>query len=93
MAGDDKTCDHSTAAIDEAILKLVRRRGVGSSCCPSEVARALEPVAWRPLMQAVRQRAVVLAGRGHILITQGGEPVSAQRASELSGPIRLSVAD
>ncbi len=75
--------------IDEAILRLTTARGPGKTACPSEVARLLAPDGWRPLMEPIRKRARVLAGRGQIDITQGGEVVDA--AGGFRGPIRLRV--
>ena len=41
----------------ETTLEMLRRRKKGSSMCPSEVARAVRPQNWRPLMPAVREAA------------------------------------
>ena len=73
--------------IREAILRLLAARRPGATICPSEAARALEPVTWRPLMHDVVRVAHGLATAGTIEITQGG---AAQRPGEtLRGPIRL----
>ena len=41
----------------ETTLEMLRKRKKGSSMCPSEVARAVRPQNWRPLMPAVREAA------------------------------------
>jgi hypothetical protein len=73
------------AAIDAAILNQTALRGVESSICPSEVARALAPD-WRPLLGAVRARAIVLAQAGRIEILRKGKPV---QGDAVRGVIRL----
>lgn len=73
-------------AIDAKILSMLRERADGATICPSEVARALEPNDWRPLMEPTRRAARRLAHRGDLLITQGGRPVDPQA---IRGPIRL----
>lgn len=77
------------AAIEAALLDAVKQRGTGRTICPSEVARALCPHDWRPLMPAVRAAAARLAARGELRVTRGGKPVG---ALEKGGPIRLSLA-
>lgn len=77
----------SDAAVEAAVLGLVRERGSAATACPSEVARALAPDGWRPLMQRVREVASVLAERGEIEITQGGRAVPP--CGPWKGPIRL----
>lgn len=74
------------AAIENAILKALDARPVNSSICPSEVARAIRPNAWRPLMPHVRTAAAQLVARGLVTVTQIGEPVDPIAAV---GPIRL----
>jgi hypothetical protein len=72
-------------AIVAAILRAVAARGRDKSVCPSEVARALDPVDWRALMPAVRTAASALAQAGRIRITQGGRRLD----GPWRGPIRL----
>lgn len=72
-------------AIDDAIRTLTIERAP-RSVCPSEVARALAPEGWRALMEAVRERAAVLAERGEIAVTQRGRTVDVRTAR---GPVRL----
>lgn len=63
------------AIIEHEIIKQVNARGEGKSICPSEVARALEPENWRPLLKKVRVVAARLALAGQISITKKGQPV------------------
>ena len=74
--------------IEAAILAAVQQRGAGRSLCPSEVARALAPEAWRPLMPAIRTAAGRLAATGALRVTQRGRPVDIETAR---GPVRLSL--
>ncbi len=73
-------------AIREEILRQVAARGAGKSICPSEVARALEPEAWRPLMGAVRREAAALAATGQLDILRKGKPIAPEA---MRGVIRL----
>lgn len=75
------------ARVEGAIVALVQQRGVESSACPSEVARALSPDHWRALMPHVREAASRLAQQGRIEIAQGGKAVSS--IGPWTGPIRL----
>lgn len=84
-AADDALSDERVA---EALLALVARRAPGYSICPSEVARALSPDDWRPLMPKVRDVARRLAGEGRVLVTQRGEVRDAD--TEWCGPIRIA---
>lgn len=79
------TADDRCAA---TILRLLAARS--GTICPSEVARAIAPDAWRPLMDAVRAAAVALAARGAIVVTQRGRPVDPATAT---GPIRYGRPD
>lgn len=76
----------SAARVRARIRALVDARPAGS-VCPSEVARALEPGAWRPLLPRVRAVADAMAARGEIVVTQGGAPVDLATAR---GPVRLA---
>ena len=75
-------------AIEAAILAAVQQRGAGRSLCPSEVARALAPQDWRPLMPAIRAAAGRLAAAGVVCVTQKGAIVDIETAR---GPVRLSL--
>ena len=83
MAGTE-----SPEAIQAEILQQVSARGAGKSICPSEVARALAPEAWRPLMGPVRREAAALAGAGRLHILRKGKPVA---PAEMRGVIRLAL--
>lgn len=78
----------SEALIESTLLDLVTQRGAGKSICPSEVARAVNPEDWRPLMAEVRTKAKELVLQGKILVTQRGEPVDLDTAK---GPVRLTL--
>jgi hypothetical protein len=79
----------SEPAIRDAILAQTAARGPAKSICPSEVARALAPEAWQPLMARVRREAVALAREGRIDILRKGKPVDP--AAEIRGVIRLRI--
>lgn len=76
----------SDERIEKAILAACKARGPESSVCPSEVARALDPEHWRPLMEPVRAAAANLARVGRIRMTQRGVEVDPER---IRGAIRL----
>ena len=75
------------SAIVDSILDFTSRRAP-RTVCPSEVARALSPNDWRPLMPRIREVAARLAEDGEIVATQRGVVVDAVDAH---GPIRLSL--
>ncbi|CAH0268285.1 DUF3253 domain-containing protein [Roseomonas sp. CECT 9278] len=77
----------SEPAIRDAILAQTAARGCDKSICPSEVARALEPERWQPLMPRIRHEAAVLAREGRIDILRKGKPVDPH--AEIRGVIRL----
>jgi Protein of unknown function (DUF3253) len=78
------------ALIGSVLLHLVQQRGLKATACPSDVARAVAPDAWRALMPRVRGVASQLASQGIIEITQAGQRVSAK--GPWKGPIRLRLA-
>ncbi|MEQ8797913.1 MAG: DUF3253 domain-containing protein [Salinisphaeraceae bacterium] len=69
------------------IRRLTMARGPDKSCCPSDIARRLDPDAWRRWMPAVRDAALMLARDGEIDVCQRGVPVDPGLAPR--GPIRL----
>lgn len=73
--------------IRQCIEGILNRRQPSSTICPSEVARALDPTEWRPLMPLVRAVAVAMAKEGALGISQAGNNVDLDRP--LKGPIRL----
>jgi hypothetical protein len=79
----------SEPAIRDAILAQTTARGPEKSICPSEVARALAPEAWQPLMPRIRREAAALAREGRIDILRKGKPVDP--TAEIRGVIRLRV--
>ena len=79
--------DNITEAQIVASIRTFTTNRAPSTVCPSEVARALSPNDWRPLMPRVREAAARLAADGEIVATQRGQVVDAVDAH---GPIRLS---
>jgi len=76
------------SALEAAILAQTAAVGPEKSICPSEVARALAPEDWRPLMTATRRAAVRLQAAGRIAILRKGKPVAAE---DVRGVIRLRI--
>lgn len=72
--------------LEEAILALLASRRVGSTICPSDAARAVEPTHWRGLMDAARAAAARLVAAGRVEVTQGGQVVDVRTAR---GPVRI----
>lgn len=73
--------------IRRTIIELLGQRADGASICPSEVARAVTPVGWRPLMPLVRDVAREMANEGQVEIRQKGKTVSP--TDDWRGPIRI----
>lgn len=67
--------------------RLLAARAPGKTVCPSDVARALAPEGWRPLMPLVRDVARSRALAGTIVVMQRGLVVDIDDAR---GPIRLA---
>lgn len=78
---------HHDDEIAETIFTLLQSRAEHATICPSEVARVLEPVHWRPLMPRIRAVAETLAGAGRVELRQRGEVVAP--FSEIRGPLRI----
>jgi hypothetical protein len=76
--------------IATTIVSLLRARARGSTICPSEVARAMAPLDWRPLMPRVRQVAATMAVAGEVELRQRGRVVSP--FDETRGPLRIALA-
>jgi hypothetical protein len=72
-----------------AISRLLMAREPSATVCPSEVARALAPKDWRPLMPQVRAVAFEMAKQGALDIRQRGRVVTPDEPH--SGPIRLGL--
>lgn len=77
----------TAAQIEKSIFALLDERDPGKTICPSEVARALAPEDWRPLMPQVRDVAVALAGKHRLQILQKGHVIP--HDAPIHGPIRL----
>ena len=71
------------------IFDLLHARAPGATICPSEVARALEPAQWRPLLPLVRDVARALALDGRLELRQRGRQIAAGEG--VRGPIRLAL--
>ena len=72
------------------MFALLQSRAEGATICPSEVARALEPVGWRPLMPRIRDVAMALAAAGELELRQRGQVVAP--FGEIRGPVRIALA-
>ena len=55
---------------ERAILELLDARATDATICPSEAARRLDRIEWRPHLDDVRRAANRLVGRGEIEMTQ-----------------------
>jgi hypothetical protein len=73
-------------ALETAITELLDARAPGTTICPSEAARRVDPDDWRPLMDPARRVAARLVEAGEVEMTQRGEVVDPARAK---GPVRL----
>ena len=73
--------------IRAAILRMLSERGPGKTCCPSEIARTLDPAHWRKLMPEIREVADALQQERRIEISQKHRAV--ESAVRAVGPIRL----
>jgi len=84
------TLSKEHARIQHTIRKLLNRRQVGASICPSDAARAIYPSdEWLGQMPVIREVAALMVAAGELEITQKGEIVAAH---EVRGPIRLRIA-
>ena len=72
----------------DKILTLLSGRADGASICPSEVARAVTPRAWRVHLEDVRQAGRHLARQRTIVIRQRGRAIDPDTA--VKGPIRYA---
>ncbi|KQU02668.1 hypothetical protein ASG56_17310 [Rhodococcus sp. Leaf7] len=78
--------DGADDGLEDAIRRALDGRARDSSICPSDVARAVAPDDWRPLMEPVRRAARRLVAAGEVQITQKGSVVDPSTAK---GPIRI----
>lgn len=73
-------------ALEAAIRDLLRQRDAGTTICPSEAARRVDPDNWRELMEPARMAGRRLVDRGEALFTQQGRVVDPSTAK---GPVRI----
>lgn len=79
------------ARLEAAIRALAGHRGVRSSTCPSDAARAVGGEDWRALMDDARDIARSLARAGVVQISQRGAVLDPD--ADWRGPIRIRAAD
>jgi hypothetical protein len=72
------------------IMSMAKKRGLGKTFCPSEIARQISSKEdeWRSLMDPVRSAAAKLIDNGQLVCKQHGEIVDIRTAK---GPIRLQI--
>lgn len=80
---------HHDDEIAQVIFVLLQSRAEHATICPSEVARVLEPVHWRPLMPQIRAVAAALAGAGRVELRQRGKVIAP--FSKIRGPLRIAL--
>lgn len=78
--------DDVDGRLERTIDALLDQRRAGTTICPSEAARAVDPDGWRELMPAARAAAGRLAAAGDVEVTQRGEVVDVATAR---GPVRI----
>ena len=78
--------DDVDRVLERTIDELLDQRRPGTTICPSEAARAVDPDGWRELMPAARAAAGRLVADGRAEVTQRGEVVDVATAR---GPVRV----
>ncbi|WP_174296641.1 DUF3253 domain-containing protein [Sphingomonas bacterium] len=78
----------SIADAREATLALLNRRASEATICPSEVARALAPMAWRDMMPMVHAAVDELVHAGLARLSWKGRAVPSR-----TGPYRIRRGD
>ncbi|MCR0981368.1 DUF3253 domain-containing protein [Roseomonas populi] len=73
-------------ALQAEILRQVTACGPGRSISPNDVARALAPEAWQPLLGPVRKAAMALAAEGKLEVLRKGKPAEPEA---MRGVLRL----
>jgi hypothetical protein len=63
-----------TSPIETALFELLEKVAPGKSIAPDDVAKAVEPEAWRRKLGEVRNTAIGLARQGKLIITRHGKP-------------------
>ena len=79
--------DDVDRVLERTIDELLDQRRPGTTICPSEAARAVDPEGWRELMPAARAAAGRLAAAGEVEVTQRGEVVDL--TAGVRGPVRV----
>lgn len=75
--------------VTDVIFALLEARADDATICPSEVARAIDPDRWRPLLADVRAVARRLVEEGRLEIRQRGKVMDID--GEIKGAIRLGL--
>jgi hypothetical protein len=89
MASDEagmSVGESGRSADQRDVLAILQKGRPGTTMCPSDVARKLDPVGWRALMPDVRAAAFSLADAGLVEVTHRGVVVDGRTAR---GAIRL----
>ncbi len=76
-------------SLEDTLLDLLAKAAPGKSVAPEDVARALDPEAWRRHLSHVRSTAVGLARAGRIVILRHGKPAN---PDQFKGVYRLRAA-
>lgn len=76
--------------VETAIFDLLAKAGPGKSISPEEVAKAVDPDAWRRTLGHVRAVAKGLARQGKLVITRHGKPADPE---DFKGVYRLKAPD
>lgn len=87
---DDQDEDARRERVRAGILALTCGRGMDSTICPSDAARAVGGEGWRDLMDLARGEVRALAQDGAVVVLQGGEVQDP--TAEWRGPLRVRVA-
>ena len=78
--------DDTDRALENILVRLLAERASSATVCPSEVARAVEPQEWRPLMERSRRAGRRLAARGVVVFRKQGRIVDPSTAK---GAVRV----
>ena len=73
-----------SASPRETALTLLASRAADATVCPSEVARAIAPEAWRAAMPSVHAAVDTLVEEGRVQLSWKGETLAKR-----SGPYRI----
>lgn len=83
MSSNDEK-DESSLRLEESLMEVAEKRGVDSTFCPSDVARAFRPAesyelkgeeVWRNYLRPIRGVAVGLARAGKVEILRKGKVI------------------